>query len=171
MFAVGTAVQACELRIGIWDERCEHGCIIEVTVAVAGVIGAVCRAFEYQCAEQVRDANHGIGIALVVDEPDLHAAFHCLRAARHGQHRRAGDGRISPEELGQVIGDQQVHDVAVRRAPSRRAASRRVSSVRFVLIAIFLLYTELFRIGNSSVYTGQQGTSIRIRPYVVIALL
>ncbi len=57
MFAVGTAVQACELRIGIWDEGCEHGCIIEVTVAVAGVIGTVCRAFEYQCAEQVRDAN------------------------------------------------------------------------------------------------------------------
>lgn len=51
--------------------------------------------------------------------------FHCLRAARHGQHRRAGDGRISPEELGQVIGDQQVHDVAVRRAHADRVSGQR----------------------------------------------
>lgn len=124
MFAVGTAVQACELRIGIWDEGCEHGCIIEVTVAVAGVVGTVGRALEYQRAEQVRDADCDFGPALVVDESDLHAAFHCLRAARHGQHRRAGDGRISPEELGQVVSDQQVHNVTVWCAHTGRVSGQ-----------------------------------------------
>lgn len=124
MFAVGTAVQACELRIGIWDEGCEQGGVVEVAFTVAGVVGTVGRAFEYQGTEQVRDADCDFGPALVVDESDLHAAFHGLSAARHGQHRRAGDGRISPEELGQVIGDQQVHDVAVWCAHTGRVSGQ-----------------------------------------------
>lgn len=113
-----------EFGVGIGDEGYEHGGVVEMTVAVTGVIGAVGCALENQRAEQIRDADRDFGSAPVVNEANLHAAFHGLRSARHGQHRRAGNGRVGSEELGQMVGDQQIHDVAVRSAHAGRVAGQ-----------------------------------------------